>query len=308
MFFKIKGLSIGGIVLSLLFAHAVYAQNINIIDDNGHHLTFKSPPARIVSLAPHATELLFAVGAGKQLVALDNWSNFPAQAQHLPRVGDMNTLHFERILAHRPDLVVVWEATQQSRQAWRLRHLGLPVFVSSPKNFADIRRNAEMFAKISRQANIAHHALHQFTQQLQELERQKPTANDKLSVFIQISTQPLISVGGGQFISQALEYCQAENIFKDQKLMSFPVQKEQVIARAPDVILYFEDAPQTPEFWAFLGERTPKFISIHADKLARPSLRLVEGTAQICQDLNQIRQSQHHKTLKATPPKSSNLR
>lgn len=296
MTLKIKHLATYFIFSSFFFSFPIFAQKIDIIDDSGRRLHFASPPARIVSLSPHATELLFAVGAGEQVVAVDNWSNFPLEINELPRLGDMYSLHFERLLAQRPDLVVVWETGAQSRQAWRLRQLGLPVFVSAPQNFADIRRNAEMLAKLSRKPEIAHANLQQFAQKMHHLNQQQPPASEKIRVFVQIGTQPLISVGGAQFISQALELCQAENIFKNQKLMSFPVQKEQVAARAPDVILHFADAPQTPQFWAFLGEKTPHFLAVDADLLARPSFRLLDATQHICQKLQQIRQNRPPKT------------
>ncbi|MDP3123366.1 MAG: ABC transporter substrate-binding protein, partial [Thiobacillus sp.] len=94
--------------LCLLLAAPVQAAAIRLVDDAGQTLDLPQPPQRIISLTPHLTELLFAVGAGAQLAGVDSASDYPEAARTLPRVGDYSRIHFERILALQPDLIVVW--------------------------------------------------------------------------------------------------------------------------------------------------------------------------------------------------------
>lgn len=92
--------------LCLLLAIPAQAETIRLLDDTGQTLEFTRPPQRIISLTPHLTELLFAVGAGAQVVGVDSASDYPQAAQALPRVGGYSRINFERMLALKPDLVI----------------------------------------------------------------------------------------------------------------------------------------------------------------------------------------------------------
>ena len=108
---------------------------VSAVDDSGNTVTLAAPAQRIVSLAPHTTELLFAAGAGKQVVGVSEYSDFPAAAKQLPSVGGSGQLDIERIVALKPDLIVAWSSGNNRRQLARLRKLGLTVFESEPPHF-----------------------------------------------------------------------------------------------------------------------------------------------------------------------------
>ena len=114
-------------------------------DDVGVTVTLPRPARRIVSLAPHATELLFAAGAGAAIVGVDMHSDWPLEARALPRVGDSATLDLERIVALAPDLIVTWPYTATAQLA-QLRALGLPVFTTNPRAIAGIADDMERLA------------------------------------------------------------------------------------------------------------------------------------------------------------------
>lgn len=278
-----------GLLWCICLATPAWA-HISIQDDYGETLHFEAPPARIISLIPHATELLFSIGAGDQLIAVDPWSDFPAAAKKLPRVGDAQTLHIERILALKPDLVIIWQPTSDSRRILQLRRLGVKVFASAPKNFEDIANTAKKWLVLSKHPSKT--ALHQFQQKHAQL-RQTYAKKTTMNVFVQISHSPITTIGRDQFISHALTVCGAKNIFRDQKLASFPVHPEQLIQRQPDLIIGFSGDPPPKQ----AGINIP-YETISPNLLARPSFRLIEGTEIMCKKIDELRRKSENSRSK----------
>jgi len=126
-------------VVFLLWAFHASAQ-ISVRDDYGKEVRLEKPAGRIVSLAPHLTELVYAAGAGAQLVGAVEHSDFPAAASSLPRVGGDARIDLEAVIALRPELIVAWPNAGSLRAVERLAELGLPVFRSEPRELDDIAR------------------------------------------------------------------------------------------------------------------------------------------------------------------------
>ena len=126
---------------------AAAAAEIRVTDDSGRSLTLQQPAQRIISLTPHMTELLFAAGAGGHIVGTVEYSNYPPAAQRITRIGDSAQLDLERILALRPDLVVVWQYGNAQRQLDKLLRLGIPVYYNEPRRLADIARAIEQLGR-----------------------------------------------------------------------------------------------------------------------------------------------------------------
>lgn len=105
-------------------AHA----SVTAIDDAGNTVTLPAPAQRVVSLAPHVTELLYAAGGGAKVVGAVAYSDYPPEAQKVPRVGDNRALDLERIAALKPELIVVWRHGNAQQQLDRLRALHIPLF------------------------------------------------------------------------------------------------------------------------------------------------------------------------------------
>ena len=124
--------------LCLLAAAAAAQAGIVVHDDAGRTVRLAAPARRIVSLAPHITENLYAAGAGSHIVGVSAYSDYPAAAKKLPRVGSAASLDLEAILALKPDLVIAWDSGNQAGQLAKLRALGLPLFVSRPLKLGDI--------------------------------------------------------------------------------------------------------------------------------------------------------------------------
>jgi len=271
--------------LGLLLAMSVQAAPVRLVDDAGQTLVFERPPQRIISLTPHLTELLFAVGAGAQVVGVDSASDFPQAAQTLPRVGDYSRINQERILALKPDLVIVWMGGNRAADIHALKQMGLPVLHTQATRLDDVARLLRLIGQASGHAWEGAAAAQDFSLRLAAL--QVPAGHAlPLAVFYQVWDRPLMTVGGTHWISDALALCGARNIFADLNALSPVVSLEAVLRRAPALIVSGSDAPdmrlQWQRFASLPAVKNQAFVRVDADRLHRLTPRLVEGVADLC--------------------------
>src|SRR5258705_5926317 len=140
------------LLLSILFASlaaTAVAGEIRVVDDDRQAIVLKAPARRIISLAPHVTELLFAAGAGDRIVGTIRYSDYPPAALQVPRLGDSCNVDSERVLQLKPDLLVVWLHGNPEAQLDKLRRLGIPVFSSEPRTLADIASTIRRFGTLA---------------------------------------------------------------------------------------------------------------------------------------------------------------
>lgn len=264
----------------LLSAQAVAAR---VVDDSGQTLELARPPQRIIALAPHLTELLFAVGAGAQLVGVDSASDYPQAARALPRVGDAHRVNFERLVALRPDLVVVWIDGQRALDRQRLQALGVPVLYTRAARLDDVARLLRMLGEASGHTAAGEEAARAFTSGFAALRRARGVA---LPVFYQVWDRPLMTVGGRHWISEALTLCGAHNVFADLDAATSVVSREAVLQRAPALVIGGSDGPDPRRDWqrhtSLPAVRYGAFARVDADRLHRPGPRLLEGVAELC--------------------------
>lgn len=279
--------------LAVFAASVVSANPITVKDDAGAVVRLSQPAQRIISLAPHATELLFAAGAGPKVVAVSEWSDFPAAATKLPKVSSVNGIQFEKVLALRPDLVVLWGSGQGQRDAERLRQLGISVFLSEPRSLQTVADSLLRLGQLAGTTPQAQRAAQQFQQQWQQLQQRYASAQPRLLVFVQISARPLLTIGGRQFLSDLLRGCGGENVFADVSLDAFPVLPEQVLRRQPKVMLSLGDNTTALQHWQSWPQlpaiQQQQLYALPADPLSRPGPRLIEGAKMLCQTLAQAR-------------------
>jgi iron complex transport system substrate-binding protein len=276
------------VCLCWLLAWSAQAAVIRVVDDAGQALEFTHPPQRIISLTPHLTELLFAVGAGSQVVGVDSASDYPPVARALPRIGDFSRVNFERILALKPDLVVVWLDGNRAVDIHGLKKMGLPVLQTRATRLDDVARLLRMLGHATGHGSQGEAAARDFSARLAALQVRNPN-RPLLSVFYQVWDRPLMTVGGTHWISDALLLCGARNVFADLHGLSPVVSREAVLLRAPEVIVSGSDAPDMRAQWQiFSGLPAVKkqaFVRIDADRLHRPTPRLIEGVAALCNAL-----------------------
>ncbi|MBI3430877.1 MAG: cobalamin-binding protein [Hydrogenophilales bacterium] len=275
----------GFLCLCLLLAPTAQAATIHLRDDAGQALAFSRPPQRIIALAPHLTELLFATGAGAQVVGVDSASDYPKAAQTLPRVGDFSRINFELILALKPDLVIVWVGGNRAADIHRLQQLGVPVLQTQATRLDDVARLLRLIGLASGHAREGERAAQDFSARLATL-RVRPGRKPPVRVFYQVWDRPLMTVGGTHWISDALALCGARNVFADLHALSLVVSREAVLQRAPELIVSGSDAPDMRSTWQqFTGlpaVRNRAFVRVDADRLHRLTPRLIGGVAELC--------------------------
>ena len=202
---------------------------ISVVDDSGRTVELKNPAKRIISLAPHATESLFAAGAGKKIVGAVSYSDYPEEAKKIPRVGGYPTLDIEMIVSLKPDLIVAWTSGNSSRQIEKLIELGLTVFMSEPRYPKDIAKTIQRFGELAGTSGVADKAYNDFMMHYQSL-KQRYSKKEKVKIFYQIWNKPLMTISDQHLISDVISLCGGENVFAKLKTLTPRISFESVIA------------------------------------------------------------------------------
>ena len=263
---------------------------MTVVDDRQRVLSFAAPPRRIVSLAPHATELLFAAGAGPQVIAVDIHSDRPAGVRGLTRLGSFPGPDPERLLALRPDLVVTWGAASDAGRLRSLQALGLRVFVSEPHGLDHIGDTLERFARISVNPLAGAARARGYREAVQAL-RQRYAQRPQVPVFVQAWSRPLVTLSDRDVIGDALRACGARNVFAQSPVAAPQVSPEAVLARAPRLIVSIDEAAGTDP-WERLGVLTPRgtiaFARIDAS-IQRPADSILGAVGSLCEAVERVR-------------------
>jgi iron complex transport system substrate-binding protein len=248
-------------------------------------------PQRIITLAPHLTELVYAAGAGDRLVGTIDMSDFPAAARQVPRIGDVGRLDPERLLAARPDLVLLWGDGSPADQRALLTRLGLPVLSLEQHSLADVPATLEQLGRVFGTESVAGAAARALTAQLDGLRRRYGGAR-RLKVFYQVWSTPLYTLGGHHVATEMLRICGADNVFGDQVASAFVVDEESVYARDPDVVALAGTPTETAEWLRRWQGRVPlraiangNVITLDPDLVNRMGPRIVQGTEELCTKL-----------------------
>src|SRR5205807_1130891 len=210
-----------------------------VSDDSGRQVTVRAPPLRIVSLTPGATEMLFAAGAGGELIATVEYSDEPPAARRVLRIGDVAAVDMERLVALRPDVVVAWPAGGNPAQREKIARLHIPVYEQQVVRLVDLPVSVRRLGALAGTAAAAERAAHDIEARLAALKRTYGTggAGRAPAVLLQVWNRPIYTVGGRHLMSDALEICGARNVFADLPEAGPLVDTEAVIARDPDMII-----------------------------------------------------------------------
>jgi iron complex transport system substrate-binding protein len=277
-----------GFVLSLVLLlgliHSAHSE-ISVVDDGAHTVRLTTAAKRVVSLAPHITELLYAAGAGHTVVGVSAWSDYPAEAKKLPIVADGTRLDLERIIDLQPDLVIAWKSGSNARQIKRLKKLGLTIFESEPRSFVDIATSIERFAKLTGSSDGTH-AAKTFRENHERL-KQRYAGKKTVSVFYQIWPSPLMTLNDKHFIAEVFQLCGAANVFGKLKPLAPSVSAEAVAKANPDAILVTGTESSSLDRWRALptlkATRLDNVFAVDGTLVNRAGPRLIEGAAQVCE-------------------------
>jgi iron complex transport system substrate-binding protein len=277
----------------LLIALGAPAFALTLTDDSGAELRLDRPAQRVISLSPHLTEMMYAVGAGELLVGVVRGSDFPVSASALREIGDAAGLDFERILALRADLVLAWGSGNRSIDIARLRSLGLNVLVLEPRQPEDISRHLELLGDATGMRTQAHSIATKFEVRLRSL-RQRHAGRASVRVLFEIWHRPLFTVNGEHIISQVLGLCEAQNIFAHLPRLASEVSLEQVLLLDPDAIVVGSEAGDArvenwQEFAYLKAVRNGNVFPVSADLITRQTPRFIEAAEGLCDGLDKAR-------------------
>jgi iron complex transport system substrate-binding protein len=275
-------------------AYATAHATLTVTDSRGNTVTLETPAQRIITLSPHAAELVFASGAGAQLVAVSEHSDAPPAVKTLPIIGSVGALDFERIVALKPSLIVLPSYLSVAQQQ-KLRALRIALYIADAPTPEAIADDIEALGILSGHETIARAAAQRYRAQLKNITAHRETTKP-LSVFYQIWEPPLYTVGGGSLIDQAITRCGGRNIFSALAAPSPVVLREAVVNARPQVII-MGASEQDFTRWKNDWQRWPQipavrdqtFVRIDPDLLHRPGPRFVEGMAALCQQMSEIR-------------------
>lgn len=283
------------VFLALLAPLSVLADNLCARDALDRNVCLPEPATRIVSLSPGATELLFSAGAGDLVVGVSAWSDFPPEAERLPRVGDSSRLDLEAILTLAPDLVVAWVDGNSRQQLERLEDLGLTVFWLAPREFEDIARALENLSVFAGTRAVGDEQASAFRNGLAELEARYAQA-PSIRVFYQIWDQPLMTINRDELIGKAIGLCGGVNVFGHLPRLVPRISREAVLQAAPEVIVTSgreeHDRQWLDDWTAFASLPAVAAGNLYLeppDLLARPTVRMLDGVNHLCQTLETAR-------------------
>ena len=264
---------------------------IVVADDMGQRVTLPTPPQRIISLAPGATEMLFAAGVGDRLVATVEFSDEPAAAKRVPRIGDVTAIDMERLVALHPDLVVAWSGGGNPAQIEKIAQLGIPIYRWQVNRLADLPASLRRLGTLTSDGSVAERAARALAAELARIEREYGRGQHP-TVLLEVWNRPIYTVGGTHIMSDALSSCGARNAFGDLKELGPVIDTEAVIARNPDIIVAAappaEGASWLAEWKRFSSlnaVRTGRLIAFEDQRLTRLGPSIVPATEALCNAL-----------------------
>jgi iron complex transport system substrate-binding protein len=282
--------------LALLLASTVAAAEVKAIDDEGTTIVLARPAQRIVSLAPHITEQLFAIGAGDRIVATTDFADYPAAARSIPRVARAHNVDLERVTAARPDLIIVWGTGFPPAVIEALKRIGVPVYVNEPGAIESIATSMERLGALVAHPEAKTVAA-RFRARVVAL-RSDYASRTPVAVFYQIWSEPLMTLGGRHVLSEAIRLCGGRNVFEDLAPIAPRVSTEAVLAVRPEIIVTAEPDGRDAgalERWRRFAQvpavARDQLVTLDANRINRHTPRMVDEVALLCARIDAARRA-----------------
>lgn len=272
---------------ALAFAASALAAPVELPQSDGTTLTLAHPAERLITLSPHLTELVYAAGAGDRLIATVAYSEYPAQAAGLPRIGDAFRLDLERILALKPDLVLAWDSGNPKPAVARLRSLGVVTWVTEIRRPEEIALMLERLGEAAATAEAGRAAADSFRDRLAALAADY-AGRPEVSYFYQVDARPLYTIGSDHLIAHSLALCGARNVFAAVSARGQQITREAVIAADPEALLAPAIGPgddplaEWREWPTLRAVRAGALFLLPADAISRATPRLLDAVATAC--------------------------
>lgn len=292
---RLQRLTISFVLLTLSCASVVDAApntRITVTDDFRHNVTVRTPPLRIVSLAPGATAMLIAAGAGSQLVGTIEYSGQPASEMRLPRIGTADAIDMERLITLRPDVVVVWPDGNSPAQIATLERLGISVYRQEAITLDGIPDSLRRLGRLTGTSGVADRRAGAMAAKLAGLRKEYANSGRSPTVLLEVWDRPLYTVGRGELMSDALGVCGARNAFADLPSRTPAIGVEAVIARNPDIIIAAAP-PGRGAAWLAEWRRFPSLravttghlLAFEDQRLTGLGPGVIDATAAMCREI-----------------------
>ena len=267
---------------------------ITVRDDGGNTVTLDKPAARVISMSPHVTELLFAAGGGNRIVGAVSYSDYPEAAKSIPRIGSNREIDMERVISMKPDLIVAWMHNNSERQIEMVRKLGVPVFLSDPQKLEGIPDNVARLGQLMGTQAVADPAAAELRRQLANL-RSRYAGRPTVRSFYQVWDKPLYTLSGRHIITDALRLCGGENIFEKLTVVAPVVSLESVLKEDPEAIFgtaekNYGGVSLWKPYTTLTATRNDNLFTVDGDLLNCAGPRMISGTAIMCETLTLARQ------------------
>ena len=268
---------------------------IELTDDAGQRIVLAEPARRIVSLAPHITEILFAAGAGERVVGVVAYSDYPEAARALPQVGGYTQIDLEAIVGLRPDLVIGWRSGNRDAPLARLPATGIPAFLNEPPNLDDVARSLEQVGRLAGSEDAARAAATAFRARHAALAA-RHASQPPVRTFYQIWDRPLMTINDEHLIADVIRLCGGSNVFGSLTQLAPTIGVEAVLAANPEAIVASGMGDARPE-WLDQWARWPQLEATRRDNLffippeliQRHTPRILDGAERLCAQLETAR-------------------
>ncbi|MCF1427910.1 MAG: cobalamin-binding protein [Shewanella sp.] len=239
--------------------------------------------------------MLYAIGAGDSILATTDHADYPEPAKQIPRIGGFYGFSLEKLLALKPDLVVVWGGGNRQQDIDKMRQLGLRLHDSTPKKLEDVANELRTLGKLTGHEAQANKLADELERKLAKL-RADNAIKPPVTVFYQMWSQPLMTVANQSWIAQIISACNGANVFANTASDYPQVSLENVLIKAPQVILQSEDSgnvqrvdwQQWPDIPAVANNQ---IYPLNADLLHRAGPRVIDGVAATCDALDKARKA-----------------
>lgn len=251
------------------------------VDDFGDTIRLATPAARVVSLNPVTTELLFALGVGDRLVGRTHWDLYPAAAQQVTDIGDGMDPNVEAVLGQRPDLVLLYASESNRSAVAQLRAAGVAAIAYRTDRIADLSRIVPVIAKALGAEAQGTLVADSVVASIARVRAEQPDSAPRVTAFWHIWTNPLLTIGRTSYLSELLDAAGGANIFADIDAPSPQVTLEEIARRDPDVLLAgpvnAERIRNDPRWAAVRAVREGRVLVVDTTVVGRPGVRMGEA-------------------------------
>ncbi len=289
-------IAVSALVLALLQgpSQAADVPALTLQDDDQHTLQLTRPAQRIVSLAPGATAMLFAAGAGERVVGTSAYSDEPDAAKRVERVGDAQSFDLERILALHPDVVVVWSGGTSPTQLARLEGVGLRIYHHRLARLDDIAASLTRLGRLAGTEVAAQAAAAAVTQRIAAL-RERYMQAAPATVLLQVWDRPIYTVGRTEIMTDVIHACDYRSLYEDLTDPGPAVTLESVLARDPQIILALAPDAISGRDWAAAWRAYPSMRAVRSgrviawtdQRLSRLGPSIVDAAEDLCRALRE---------------------